>query len=92
MGLSLVAIPCSGFLLTRRFGAQMGRTEADIQFYEDALAVAKKMVLPDHSTGEAYLKVGNAFITNVSQTIYDLQVYWFNLLDRVPGTDAIEGI
>ena len=37
--------------LTRRFGAAMGRTEADIQFYEDARAVAMKYVLVDHGAG-----------------------------------------
>ena len=34
--------------LVRRFGAVMGRTESDIQFYETALAVAKKYVRPRH--------------------------------------------
>ena len=52
--------------LSRRFGAQSGRSESDIQFYDDAQAlVAKKTVQPDHCTGEAYQKVGNAFILNV---------------------------
>ena len=51
--------------LTRRFGAAMGRTEGDIQFYEDALSVAKKYTLVDHGTGVDYGKAANAFITNI---------------------------
>ena len=51
--------------LTRRFGAAMGRTEADIQFYEDARSVAMKYVLVDHGTGTDYAKAANAFITNI---------------------------